>query len=90
MLMFRVEWLETSLSCCRSSFKSVLLCSFFHASQIFAYFTLIIWFQSFVAGVAASGALTSGLRLITKAAFEDSNDGLRKGASKFKYPYFFP
>ncbi|KAM7492300.1 hypothetical protein LguiA_035221 [Lonicera macranthoides] len=39
--------------------------------------------QSFVAGVAASGALTSGLRLITKAAFEDSNDGLRKGAILF-------
>ncbi|XVF44468.1 hypothetical protein PTKIN_Ptkin02bG0123400 [Pterospermum kingtungense] len=37
--------------------------------------------QSFVAGLAASGALTSGLRLITKAAFENSQDGLRKGAT---------
>ncbi|XP_058208937.1 equilibrative nucleotide transporter 3-like isoform X1 [Rhododendron vialii] len=36
--------------------------------------------QSFLAGLAASGALTSGLRLITKAAFENSRDGLRKGA----------
>lgn len=38
--------------------------------------------QSFLAGLAASGALTSALRLITKAAFENSQDGLRKGASK--------
>ncbi|GAY31921.1 hypothetical protein CUMW_283700 [Citrus unshiu] len=36
--------------------------------------------QSFFAGLAASGALTSGLRLLTKAAFEKSHDGLRKGA----------
>ncbi|KAF7146082.1 hypothetical protein RHSIM_Rhsim04G0062100 [Rhododendron simsii] len=39
--------------------------------------------QSFLAGLAASGALTSGLRLITKAAFENSRDGLRKGAILF-------
>nr|CAD1819311.1 unnamed protein product [Ananas comosus var. bracteatus] len=39
--------------------------------------------QSFLAGLAASGALTSGLRLITKAAFENSQDGLRKGAMLF-------
>ncbi|KAG5118949.1 hypothetical protein JHK82_033369 [Glycine max] len=37
--------------------------------------------QSFLAGLAASGALTSALRLITKAAFENSKNGLRKGAS---------
>ncbi|TVU06580.1 hypothetical protein EJB05_49801, partial [Eragrostis curvula] len=36
--------------------------------------------QSFYAGIAASGALTSALRFITKAAFENSRDGLRKGA----------
>ncbi|KAI3911791.1 hypothetical protein MKW92_045209 [Papaver armeniacum] len=36
--------------------------------------------QSFLAGSAASGALTSALRLITKAAFENSKNGLRKGA----------
>ncbi|KAI5412824.1 hypothetical protein KIW84_057446 [Lathyrus oleraceus] len=36
--------------------------------------------QSFVAGLAASGALTSGLRLITKATFKNSKDGLKKGA----------
>ncbi|KAL3345450.1 hypothetical protein AABB24_024418, partial [Solanum stoloniferum] len=35
--------------------------------------------QSFFGGLAASGALTSGLRLITKAAFENSNNGFRKG-----------
>lgn len=39
--------------------------------------------QSFFAGLAASGVLTSALRLITKAAFENSKDGLRKGASEF-------
>lgn len=35
-----------------------------------------------MAGLAVAGALTSALRLITKAAFEKSNDRLRKGASK--------
>ncbi|CAI9103634.1 OLC1v1002155C1 [Oldenlandia corymbosa var. corymbosa] len=39
--------------------------------------------QSFFAGLAASGALTSGLRLMTKAAFEKSHNGLRKGAIMF-------
>ncbi|EEF44522.1 nucleoside transporter, putative [Ricinus communis] len=39
--------------------------------------------QSFLAGMAASGTLTSGLRLITKAAFENSKNGLRKGAILF-------
>ncbi|XVF01889.1 hypothetical protein REPUB_Repub04eG0127700 [Reevesia pubescens] len=39
--------------------------------------------QSFVAGLAASGAITSALRLITKSAFENSQDGLRKGAILF-------
>ncbi|KAH9744350.1 hypothetical protein KPL70_003664 [Citrus sinensis] len=39
--------------------------------------------MSFLAGLAASGAITSALRLITKAAFENSKDGLRKGALLF-------
>ncbi|KAL6894915.1 hypothetical protein ACP4OV_007535 [Aristida adscensionis] len=39
--------------------------------------------QSFSAGIAASGALTSALRFITKAAYENSRDGLRKGAILF-------
>ncbi|XP_062106236.1 equilibrative nucleotide transporter 3-like [Humulus lupulus] len=39
--------------------------------------------QSFLAGLAASGALTSALRLITKAAFENSKNGFRKGAILF-------
>ncbi|XP_059659977.1 equilibrative nucleotide transporter 3-like [Cornus florida] len=39
--------------------------------------------QSFLAGLAASGALTSALRLVTKAAFEKSDNGLRKGAMLF-------
>ncbi|TVU06611.1 hypothetical protein EJB05_49835, partial [Eragrostis curvula] len=39
--------------------------------------------QSFYAGIAASGVLTSALRFITKAALENSRDGLRKGAMLF-------
>jgi equilibrative nucleoside transporter 1/2/3 len=44
---------------------------------------LFKFLQSFLAGLAASGALTSALRLITKAAFDNSQDGFRKGASMF-------
>jgi hypothetical protein len=36
--------------------------------------------QSFLAGLASSGVLTSGLRFLTKVAFEKSDNGLRKGA----------
>lgn len=39
--------------------------------------------QSFMAGLAASGVATSALRLITKAAFEDASNGLRKGTLLF-------
>ncbi|CAN1165939.1 Equilibrative nucleotide transporter 3 [Linum perenne] len=39
--------------------------------------------QSFFAGMAASGAMTSALRLVTKAAFENASDGLRKGVQLF-------
>nr|CAB3454629.1 unnamed protein product [Digitaria exilis] len=39
--------------------------------------------QSFSAGMAASGAITSALRLVTKAAFENSRDGIRRGALLF-------
>lgn len=39
--------------------------------------------QSFFAGLAASGAITSALRFVTKVAFENSRDGLRKGAMLF-------
>ncbi|XP_048327773.1 equilibrative nucleotide transporter 3 isoform X2 [Ziziphus jujuba] len=46
-------------------------------------FMLPEFVQSFLAGLAASGALTSALRLITKAAFENTKDGLRKGAILF-------
>ncbi|PPS18172.1 hypothetical protein GOBAR_AA02391 [Gossypium barbadense] len=41
--------------------------------------------QSYVAGLAASGVITSALRLITKAAFENSQGGLRKGANALTY-----
>ncbi|KAF5939770.1 hypothetical protein HYC85_024029 [Camellia sinensis] len=47
----------------------------------FMQLSCFLFFMSFLAGLAASGALTPGLRLITKAAFENSKDGLRKGAS---------
>ncbi|MCL7029129.1 hypothetical protein MKW94_011794 [Papaver nudicaule] len=39
--------------------------------------------QFFLSGMAASGILTSSLRLITKAAFPNSRSGLRKGAMVF-------
>ncbi|CAA7394652.1 unnamed protein product [Spirodela intermedia] len=39
--------------------------------------------QSFLAGLAASGAIISALRLITKGAFENTKGGLRKGALLF-------
>ncbi|KDP24205.1 hypothetical protein JCGZ_25862 [Jatropha curcas] len=39
--------------------------------------------QSFLSGSAVSGTLTSALRLVTKAAFENSKNGLRKGAILF-------
>ncbi|KNA15144.1 hypothetical protein SOVF_100870, partial [Spinacia oleracea] len=46
-------------------------------------FMLPEFLQSFFAGLAASGALTSGLRLVTKAIFDKTHDGLRKGALLF-------
>ncbi|PWA53934.1 Equilibrative nucleoside transporter [Artemisia annua] len=39
--------------------------------------------QSFLAGLAASGAIISGLRMITKGVFDSSQNGLRKGAILF-------
>ncbi|KAJ7283026.1 hypothetical protein O6H91_Y353100 [Diphasiastrum complanatum] len=39
--------------------------------------------QSFVAGGAASGVITSGLRMITKNTFKDSHNGLHNGAITF-------
>ncbi|WJX26508.1 Epsin-3, clathrin recruitment and traffic between the Golgi and endosome, variant 2 [Trifolium repens] len=39
--------------------------------------------QSFLAGLAASGVLTSALRFLTKVAFEKLDDGLQKGALLF-------
>lgn len=39
--------------------------------------------QPFAAGLGIAGALTSGLSLLTKALFQNSRDGLRKGALLF-------
>ncbi|XXG54862.1 hypothetical protein AAC387_Pa03g2638 [Persea americana] len=39
--------------------------------------------QSFLAGLAASGTITSAFRLAMKAAFENTKGGLRKGALLF-------
>ncbi|XP_030480879.1 equilibrative nucleotide transporter 3-like [Cannabis sativa] len=46
-------------------------------------FMLPEFMQSFFAGLAASGVLTSGLRLVTRAAFDKTNHGLRKGTLLF-------
>ncbi|XP_019440304.1 PREDICTED: equilibrative nucleotide transporter 3-like isoform X2 [Lupinus angustifolius] len=47
------------------------------------YFMSPEFIQSYLAGLAASGALTSLLRMLTKVAFEKSSHGLRKGALLF-------
>ncbi|CAN0852646.1 Equilibrative nucleotide transporter 3 [Linum grandiflorum] len=39
--------------------------------------------QSYYGGMAACGAMTSGLRLVTKATFENVDHGLRKGVLMF-------
>ncbi|XP_047951373.1 equilibrative nucleotide transporter 3-like isoform X2 [Salvia hispanica] len=39
--------------------------------------------QSFLAGLSASGALVAGLRLVTKAVFDQTDNGLRKGVILF-------
>ncbi|XP_024364887.1 equilibrative nucleotide transporter 3 [Physcomitrium patens] len=41
------------------------------------------YIQAYSAGLAMSGLVTSGMRFITKAAFRDSQSGLRKGALTF-------
>ncbi|XP_038712716.1 equilibrative nucleotide transporter 3-like [Tripterygium wilfordii] len=46
-------------------------------------FMLPEFIQSYYAGLAASGAVTSVLRLITKAAFDKVEHGLRKGTMLF-------
>ncbi|ESW20255.1 hypothetical protein PHAVU_006G193400 [Phaseolus vulgaris] len=51
--------------------------------------------QSFFAGLAASGALASGLRLVTKVGFENSKNGLGKGTifeffCIILYAFYFP
>ncbi|KAJ8636914.1 hypothetical protein MRB53_011181 [Persea americana] len=43
-------------------------------------FMCLEFMQSFFAGLAASGTITSTLRLVIKAAFENTKGGLRKGA----------
>lgn len=45
------------------------------------FIAIVMNLQSYLAGLAASGALTSALRLVTKAAFEKASNGLRKGVS---------
>lgn len=67
------------------------------------YFMLPDFIQSFFAGMGFSGALTSVLRLVTKAIFDKAHNGLRKGALSFLaistvieflciflYAYYFP
>ncbi|KAB5560522.1 hypothetical protein DKX38_005479 [Salix brachista] len=45
--------------------------------------TTLMLIGSFCVGLAASGALASALRLLTKAVFEKSKNGLRKGVMLF-------
>lgn len=47
------------------------------------YFMCPEFVQSYLAGLSASGALISLLRMLTKFAFEKSHNGLRKGALLF-------
>jgi hypothetical protein len=54
--------------------------------MFFFYVRRSILRQSFLAGFGASGALTSALRFTTKAAFESTRGGFRKGASKCRSP----
>jgi hypothetical protein len=84
MVMFRVDSLVISPWCVPSSSrfpffkKNVFLIRSFSG----CYLLDIFWiFQSFFAGQAAAGALTSILRFITKGAFESIHSGLHKGAS---------
>ena len=49
----------------------------------------MVHLQSFFAGLALSGVLTSALRLVTKAGFDRSDDGLRKGARKSPFDHDF-
>lgn len=88
--MFKVELLGTYPSCALNSCRLMLLIFFENCFYSYPSFQKRIPFllhvglfimQSFFAGLAASGALTSALRLITKAAFEKSDNGLRKGVS---------
>nr|ACN35201.1 unknown [Zea mays] len=51
--------------------------------MFFFYVRRSILRQSFLAGFGASGALTSALRFTTKAAFESTRGGFRKGAMLF-------
>ena len=76
-IMFKVEWFE-SLSKCSS--HSLFISWLFENFAILTHLRFLFQ-QSFFAGLAASGALASSPRLITKAALDESEDGPRKGVS---------
>ncbi|KAJ0637164.1 putative equilibrative nucleoside transporter [Helianthus annuus] len=69
----------------KPEFIQVRLCSLYNRFKIgfFVNYLFVALLQSFFAGLAASGALTSGLRLITKAVFDKTSNGLRKGTMLF-------
>lgn len=54
---------------------------FFYTLFLNSFTEKFSFLQSYLAGMAASGALTSALRLVTVAAFENQHNGLRKGVS---------
>lgn len=63
-------------------YRKYLVCFFIYLNLLLhCLVRLDLDFQSFFAGLAASGAITAALRFFTKAVFENSRDGMRKGAS---------
>lgn len=92
MVMYKEGWLETWPSCALNLSKLRIL--YFSTLQLVMEttsnrFSLFCYLKSYVAGMAASGALTSVLRLITKAAFKNVENGLRKGACKYTILFLF-
>jgi len=80
---FHVSWIHAGYTPW-NSFSNVLQSLYFLAFRkklAISTHLRYLFLQSFFAGLAASGALTSALRLITKAAFDKSKDGPRKGVS---------
>ena len=81
------ELIQVSSAQCFFDILSVFLLIHFSLRQSNCYLNTHCYYvlQSFLAGLAASGTLTSVMRIVTKAAFEKSENGLRKGASMWNF-----